>query len=238
MVLARPRENMIRMTNQFGVDRARFLAFAAVLAGATSFQACSTSSDKKSADNGGGAGLSDAGRGSLAGSPNAGANDSEGGSAGEFAAGAGGAAGISDCSDCGPSNAGAAGAGECSDSAGVADCSGLTAWCTPYCQAALMNLKPAVADAAVACLKLDATGNCDTGYACLAAATAKGCPEDVALLCGVATGACSHQAGAGEPSCAQLLSGMNASGRSQAASCISSQGCYSVYSCAEGLFFQ
>jgi hypothetical protein len=218
------------MANQFGVDRARFLAFAAAIAGAASFQACSTSSDKQSVDNGGAAGLSSAGRGPQAGAPNAGASDSAGGSTGDLAGGAAGA--ISE-----PDDAGAAGASECSDSAAVADCSELTAWCMPYCHAAVMNLKPAVAVAAEACLKLDATGNCDTGYACLAAATAKGCPEDVGFICGVATGACSHPRGATEPSCVQLLSGMNASGRSQTEGCIT-QGCYSVYSCAEGLFFQ
>lgn len=218
------------MANQFGVDRARFLAFAAAIAGATSLQACSTSSDKQSVDNGGAAGQSSAGRGPLAGAPNAGDNDSAGGSTGDIAGGAAGA--ISE-----PDNAGAAGASECSDGAGVPDCSELTAWCTPYCHAAVMNLKPAVAAAAVACLKLDATGNCDTGYACLAAATAQGCTEDVSFLCSVAATACSHPRSGTEPSCVQLLSGMNDSGRSQAESCIS-QGCYSVYSCAEGLFFQ
>ena len=99
-----------------------------------------------------------------------------------------------------------------------------------------MNLKPTVADAAIACLKLDTSSNCDDGYACLAAATAKGCPEDVTAACSTALSEC-HEPESNEPSCEQLLSGMNTAARAEAASCID-ESCYSVYSCAEGLFFE
>src|SRR6478736_2749626 len=68
--------------------------------------------------------------------------------------------------------------GECNDSTGVATCTGVTTACSNYCNAALHNLKPAVADAAIGCLKLDTTSNCDNGYKCLADATAKGCRSE------------------------------------------------------------
>ncbi|HYQ04636.1 MAG TPA: hypothetical protein VER96_38445 [Polyangiaceae bacterium] len=112
----------------------------------------------------------------------------------------------------------------------------MTTACSNYCNAALHNLKPAVADAAIGCLKLDTTSNCDNGYKCLADATAKGCPEDVAATCATAITEC-HPPGTGEPSCEQLLSGMNSTARAEAVTCIE-ESCYSVYSCAEGLFFE
>ena len=235
------------MAKQFTVDRARFLAFAAAVAGATSFQACSAT-DKKETDNAGGADTSAAGKNSMAGAKSDAGEASQAGSSGERdTAGAGGMAGgapeggaseggAPEGGAAGAGDAGAGGAGECSDDVGVATCAGLTTACDPYCNAALLNLKPAAADAAVACLKLDVSSNCDNGYTCLATATAKGCTEDVASACATATSECTSPS-AGDPPCAQLLSGLKEAARAEAVSCIT-EGCYSVYSCAEGLFFE
>jgi hypothetical protein len=54
------------MAQQFSVDRARFLAFAAAFAGAGSFQACSAKGTAPAADDGG-AGLAEAGKSPSAG---------------------------------------------------------------------------------------------------------------------------------------------------------------------------
>lgn len=232
------------MAKQFRVDRARFLAFAAAFAGAASFQACSATDTAPGGD-GGAAGAAHGGAAPTAGHAENG-GESAAGSAGEAgsagatdvmgAGGAGGAGGDSSALG-GAAEGGAAGAGgECNDSGGVATCTGVSAACSHYCNAALLNLKPAVADTAIACLKLDSTSNCDDGYKCLADATAKGCPEDVSAACTTALTEC-HPPGSGEPSCEQLLSGMNGTAREQAASCIT-ESCYSVYSCAEGFFFE
>jgi len=227
------------MARQFAVDRARFLTFAAAFAGATSFQACSAT-DTAPNENAGSGGLAEAGQSSTSGDAGLGGEHSTagtGGNAGEAGlGGASGAGGDSAGPEGGASDGGAAGASACSDSVGVASCTGVTTACAHYCNAALTNLKPGVADAAIACLKLDASSNCDHGYGCLAQATAQGCPVDVATACSTAVTEC-NEPEANEPSCEQLLSGMNAAARAEAASCIQ-EGCYSVYSCAEGLFFE
>ena len=224
------------MVRQFGVDRARFLAFAAAFAGAASFQACSAT-DTSPTDDGGAAGLAEGGKSPTAGEAGLGGENSVAGSAGEAGSGgASGAGGDSAAPAGGASDGGAAGAGECSDDVGVATCAGVSTGCSHYCNAALANLKPAVADLAITCLKLDTSSNCNDGYTCLADATAKGCPEDVASACATAIKEC-NEPEPNEPSCEQLLSGMNSAARAEAASCID-EGCYSVYSCAEGLFFE
>jgi hypothetical protein len=97
-------------------------------------------------------------------------------------------------------------------------------------------LKPGVADLAITCLKLDTSSNCDDGYACLAEATARACPDNVKSACATAILKC-YAPTANEPSCEQLLSGMTSAARAEAVSCID-EGCYSVGSCAEGLFFE
>jgi len=225
------------MARQFGVDRARFLAFAAAFAGAASFQACSAT-DKSPADDGGAGGSAQGGKPSASGDAGLGGESAgSAGSAGEAGLGGGaGAGGDSAGPQGGAADGGAAGASECNDSLGVATCAGVSTGCSHYCNAALANLKPAVADLAIACLKLDASSNCNDGYACLAAATAEGCPEDVKSACATAVVECDAPS-SNEPSCEQLLSGMNSAARAEAASCID-EGCYSVYSCAEGLFFE
>src|SRR6478736_175386 len=87
------------MAKQFSVDRARFLAFAAAFAGATSFQACSATDTAPGGD-GGNAGAVEGGATHTGGY--AGTSDEllagsagEGGSAGADSAGAGGAGGDS-----------------------------------------------------------------------------------------------------------------------------------------------
>jgi hypothetical protein len=230
------------MAKQFSVDRARFLAVAAAFAGVASFQACTVVETEPGGD-GGASGLAEGGKSSTAGHAGnggenaAGAADSAGAAGSAGAGGVDGVGGDSAGGEGGQSDGGAAGAGQCSDSVGVTtSCTGVSTACSHYCNAALMNLKPAVADAAIACLKLDTTSNCDDGYGCLAAATAKGCPEDVAATCATAVTEC-HPPATGEPSCEQLLSGMNPAARAEATTCIEDS-CYSVYSCAEGLFFE
>ena len=236
------------MTNKFGVDRAKFLAVATALASLASFQACVTTNEKDDAKNNeAGAGMDGGGTTGQAGSSSNAAGDDtgagQGGALGGSGSGGGGAdGGATDggaspggAAQGGASEGGGAGAGTCDDSVGQATCAGLTAECTPYCNAALANLKPAVAAAAVACLEGDQTGNCDGGYGCLADATAEGCAEDVATICESAVQVCSDQEPT-KPSCQQLLSGFTEAARTEVMSCID-EGCFSVYSCAEGFFF-
>jgi hypothetical protein len=233
------------MANNFSVDRARFLAVAAALAGIASFQACTI--EKEKAPTGGDAGAADGGSNSGAGTSMTSAGQTaqagEGGSpggAGGAAAGAGGATeggAMTELGGAAPGGAaGAGGAAACDDTVGSATCDGVTAACTSYCNAALSNLKPAVAAAAVTCLEADQTDNCDAGYTCLADATAKGCPEDVAADCTAAETTCTSP-DASDPPCSQLLSGFSAAARAQVITC-TAESCFSVYSCAEGFFFQ
>jgi len=246
------------MSNKFTVDRARFLAAAAAIAGIASFQACTVEQEKvkpsSSAGTAGDAGAAEAGSNSTAGSSmnaggQAGQASSPGGAAGDAMGGAagtteGGAAG-NDVGGAAPGGAGAggggaggaAGAAACDDSTPTPTCADVSAACTPYCNAALANLKPAVADDAVTCLKLDATANCDAGYGCLSEATAKGCPEDVAADCAAAVETCTDTPGATDPSCAQLLSGFTDAARVDLIAC-TAESCSTVYGCAEGFFFQ
>jgi hypothetical protein len=153
----------------------------------------------------------------------------EGGAAEGGAAQAGAAQG-------GASEAGAGGAAMCDDTVGDPACEGTSEMCHHYCLAAVANLKPAAAEAAVTCLLADATENCDGGYECLTNATAKGCAEDVSATCEAAVAGCTL-AEQDKPSCQQLLSGFNETGLAAVKTCVETD-CYSVYSCAEGFFFE
>ena len=227
------------MTQPFRVDKGRFLALAAALASAATFQACSATDSKPA---GAGGGISDGGR-NAAGALNEAGSKSEAGSTSDSgAAGALGVAGAGGASEGGAaqggaSEGGAGGAAACVDTAVLEDCSAFTGTqCAHYCAAARANLKPAAANSAIDCLALDDTTNCDTGYACLADATASGCAEDVTAACTAAAVDCTSS-DAADPPCEQLLSGLNTAARAEAITCMA-ESCFSVYSCAEGLFFQ
>jgi hypothetical protein len=242
------------MNNRFSVDRARFLAVATALAGLASFQAC-TVTDADDEPGEGGAGMTSAGTKPTAGSESSAGSDSRGGQGGAVGGGEGGApeggatlggatqGGASEggANQGGASEGGASGAGgaplACDDTLGDPSCEGVTLACDPYCNAAVLNLKPAAAAAAVACLEADATGNCDAGYGCLADATAEGCAEDVAAACAAAEASC-DEPDVGDPACAQLLSGFNDVARASVLECLEGSSCFSVYSCAEGFFFE
>jgi len=240
------------MTQPFRVDKGRFLALAAALASAATFQACSATDSKPA---GAGGGISDGGRnaaGALneAGSKSEAGSTSDSGAAGALGvAGAGGASeggaaqggasegGAAGAAQAGATEGGAGGAAACVDTAELEDCSAFTGTqCAHYCAAARANLKPAAANSAIDCLALDDTTNCDTGYACLADATASGCAEDVTAACTAAAVDCTSS-DAADPPCEQLLSGLNTAARAEAITCMA-ESCFSVYSCAEGLFFQ
>ena len=243
------------MSKRFSVGRARLLA-AAAIAGLATFQACTAEQAKvKHAGTAGDVGAPDtnstAGTSMNAGGQ-AGQPSSQGGAAGDAVGGAAGAteAGAAghDLGGAGPGGAGPGGAGAggasgaggaaaCDDSTPTPSCADVSAACTPYCNAALANLKPAVADDAVTCLKLDATANCFAGYGCLSAATAKGCPEDVATACTAAAATCTEAPDPTNPSCEQLLSGFTDAARAAVIGC-TVQSCFTVYRCAKGFFFQ
>jgi hypothetical protein len=236
------------MTNKFSVDRGRFLAVATALVGLASFQACTVVNDRDPEPNDGGAGMTNAGTKSDAGSESSAGNGGQGG-ASEGGASSGGAseggaseggATLGGAGQGGASEGGAGGAPmACDDTVGDPACEGVTLACDPYCNAAVLNLKPAAAAAAVACLEADSTGNCDAGYGCLADATAQGCTEDVAATCAAAEmeAACGAP-DSGEPACVQLLSGFNDTTRAAVIECLEGASCFSVYSCAEGFFFE
>lgn len=233
------------MTNRFKVDRARFLAVATAFAGFASFQACTVVNDRDEEPNDGGAGMTNAGTKSDAGEPSV-TNGGQGGAAEGGQGGAGTANG--GAADGGATLGGAAqgGAGgdggvrTCDDNLDdPPTCEGVTEACAPYCNAARLNLKTAVADAAVTCLEADTSGNCDTGYSCLADATAVGCGADVAATCAAAEAeAACGPPGTGEPSCVQLLTGFNETARAGVIECLEGANCFGVYSCAEGFFFE
>ena len=235
------------MTNKFSVDRARFLAVAAALAGVASFQACKVEENDTTKPRGA-AGESEGGSNNTAGSKMSGAGQATQAGEGGSQAGAGGAAGgeggvaeggatISVAGESQGGAGGAGGAGVCDDTVGSANCDGVTEACSHYCNAALATLKPAVAQAAVTCLEADDTGNCDAGYSCLAGATAKGCAENVTAACTAAATNCGSP-DATDPPCQQLLSGFNDAARADVITCTADNSCFSVYSCAEGFFFE
>lgn len=235
------------MNNKFGVDRAKFLAVATALAGLASFQACVTTNEKDE-ETAGEAGQDAGGSKNTAGTENSGGSDAKAGEGGTSSGGGGGSAGASEggastggaseggASNGGASEGGAAGAGMCDDTVGDPACEGTSEMCHHYCVAAQNNLKPAAAEAAITCLLADTTENCDGGYDCMAAATAKGCGEDVATVCEGAIAGCTDQE-ENKPSCTQLLSGFNDTARAEVEACVT-QDCFSVYSCAEGFFFE
>ena len=241
------------MANRFSVDRVRFLAAAAAIAGVASFQACTiedvttaNSDDGSGGDSSGGknsAGTSsNPGGATHVGATDGGATDvgatdggATSGGAADVGATNGGAAGR-EAADGGAS--GAAGAGDpggCHDTVGIPSCAGVTAACSGFCNAAIANLKAAAAVAAVTCIKNDKTANCDTGYSCEADATIKGCAEDVEIVCESALTSCTS-ASTQDPPCNQLLSGLNEAARDLAVSCVDGS-CFSVYACVEGLFY-
>jgi hypothetical protein len=238
------------MAGTLKINKSTFLTLAAALAGMATVQACVSEDNSDDTNAGGSAGMSSGGSGGssagsggskASGGTSAGGSSGAGAAAGDAgapasggAAGEGGTGGASGGEGGGP--AGEGGAPGCDDSAGSPNCEGVTEGCLPYCNAAVSNLKPAVAVAAIACLELDSTAYCDTGYSCLADATAEGCPEDVATICAGAEDTCTSS-GSGEPACEMLMSGMNEAARDTMADCIA-ETCYSVYSCAEGLFFE
>lgn len=237
------------MKQSFSVDRAKFLAVATALAGLASFQACVTtdeSDDESTGEAGqdGGGTKSDGGSQSRAGAPSeAGQGGSNGGgsNAGESTGGAGqsgasdGGASEGGAASGGAGQAGAGGAAMCDDSAGDPTCEGVSAGCLPHCNAAVSNLKPAAAFDAINCLLADTTEFCESGYTCLADASAVACAEDVTDVCAAAVQGCTTEE-LDKPSCAQLLSAFSASTLPSVVQCVE-QDCYSVYSCAEGFFY-
>lgn len=241
------------------VNTARFLLLLAALTGLASAQGCSDSegggdgaSSGASGDGsqahagaasgaGAGSGPTDqGGSGGAAGSSSAGGMADGAGRGGTREAGSSGAAGSPDGGAGGSGGAtdpgGAGGAGACNDDVGEPSCDGVTTACAPFCAAALTNAKKAVAVDAIACLKLDFSQGCGTGYDCLAAATALGCSEDVATACEIAAQNCQTTV-PGKPGCAQLLSGLNDEGRSEMLLCLE-QYCDSVWACAQNQFFE
>lgn len=235
------------MANRFSVDRVRFLAVAAALAGVASFQACTINNNNDPDDqdggesNGGGtkntgATANHGGSGDEGGAPTAiGGSSGTVGGAGEVEGGATGEGGATTVTGGATSEGGAGGAASCDDSVGTPTCDNVSQDCASYCAAAVANLKPAAAVAAIACLEADAT--CNDGYKCLADATAIGCAEDVTAACEAAITTCGEP-DVGDPACDQLLSGFTDAARAEVITCMEDQSCFSVYSCAEGFFFQ
>jgi hypothetical protein len=254
------------MSNKLSVDRVRFLAVAAALAGVASFQACTvnnnnTAPDENEGGSGGSnstagthmtaAGADDGGTsGSVAGSSGTvgGANEggsAQGGATSSVAGAAQGGAAEGGAAQGGANVGGAAqggaaqgGATTCDDTVGDPACEGVSDDCYSYCSAARANLKPAAAVAAIACLEADTSLGCDTGYSCLAEATKKGCSAEDDNIPAICADAVIScgEPGANEAPCDQLLTGLTDDARAEAVSCIN-ESCYSVYSCVEGLFF-
>ncbi len=233
------------MIGKLKVERGAFLSLAAALAGLASAQACVTTNTASDDDDGGSGGSVSQGGTTAKGGASAdggmatdGGMSADGGMATDGGAATNGGAANGGAVNGGAANEGGAsvgGAGTCDDSVGSPDCEGQSLGCLPYCNAAVANLKPAAAVVAVACLAADLTDNCDAGYSCLSDATAEGCAVDVATECAAAAISCGA-ADAGDPSCEQLLSGMNRAGRAETVTCLENN-CFSVYSCAEGVFF-
>jgi hypothetical protein len=229
------------MTTSFKIDKNAFIALAAALAAAAAVAACQNTASDEEAD-GGAAGMTAGGSSNSGGADQGGATAeggaSYGGATAEGGASYGGATAEGGASYGGaPAEGGAGGAAACDDTVGSPACEGVSLGCDPYCQAAVLNLKPGVAVAAITCLETDTSDYCDTGYGCLSDATADGCAEDVAADCTAAEGTCG-EASDGEPACATLLSAFNDAARAEVVTCLESETCYSVYSCAEGMFFE
>jgi hypothetical protein len=174
---------------------------------------------------------------------NAQGGTAQGGGAGGAAGSAtqnGGAAGALVGAAGGDNSGGAAGSASCDDTIGTPSCEGVSAYCLPYCTAAVKNLKASVALAAIGCLEGVASEGCFDGYECLTEATAGACPTDVSALCNAADTYCGATS-EGMPGCVQLARGFNETGLAAYKDCLESPACEGtddVYSCAEGLFFE
>ncbi len=240
------------MTNKLRVDRARFLAVATAFAGFASFQACTVVNDRDPEPNDGGAGMTNAGTKSDAGSESSGAAGGQGGAddggmsnGGAANGGADGGATLGGAGQGGTAQGGAGGeggeVGTCdSDLDDPLPCVGVSEACMPYCNAARLNLMSSISDRALTCLKADTTANCDAGYSCLADASATSCGEDeYAATCAAAEAeAACGPPGAGEPECTHLLAALKGQAKDDVIECLEGANCFSVYSCAEGFFFE
>jgi hypothetical protein len=99
-----------------------------------------------------------------------------------------------------------------------------------------VNLKPKVAENAIACLAVQTDGCLAGGYDCLVDALAGACPDATADGdCRAASGVCTAEPG--EPACHALLDGMTDAGRQGVMDCVNADCSFGLYSCVEGELF-
>jgi hypothetical protein len=200
-------------------DRAKFLGLVTAIAAA----GC-VINEKSEKENEGGGGVGGATSQGGTTSQGGGTTSQGGGGVGGATGGTGGAA------------SGGSGGGTCDDSVGApAACTTVTGDCEPYCNAAHANLKPAVAEAAVACLVLDQASGCYGGYDCIKQALAAACPDPATQSdCATVGTECSEP---GDPSCEDVLDGLTTAARAEVMTCVNDGCSFGVWSCTEGVSF-
>jgi hypothetical protein len=105
-------------------------------------------------------------------------------------------------------------------------------WAIDYCDSAVANLKPAVAEAAVDCM-LSITDCMDPSpYTCVGSALEGACPDATADAdCATVETAC----GDTQDECHAMIDGLSTAGRTAVMGCVNA-GCeYGLWSCIESL---
>lgn len=138
----------------------------------------------------------------------------------------------------GGASGGTGGGGTCDDSVGSpASCAetGCTDFSLDYCNVAVANLKPAVAEAAVDCFAASETCSSTDAYECVGDALAGACPDPYQdVFCADAVTACSFET-ITEEECHMMVDGLNDYGIAQIYSCVEA-GCeFGLWSCVESL---
>jgi hypothetical protein len=142
---------------------------------------------------------------------------------GGAAAGAGGTAGASCLGDTGTP----------ADCAPVESIPGCGTFGLSYCNSAVTNLKPGVAQQAVACM-LALTDTCGPPYDCLRSALGQACPDSTADdLCTQALASCTSDITTAAQ-CHALVDGLNATGRDAVVTCVEGGCSFGLWSCLEG----
>lgn len=213
-----------------------------------------TSDGGSSASEGGSGGTSDGGssasEGGSGGTTAGAAGETDaGGAAGEQGSSGGNAGQAGESGDTGGTSAtggtggtsggtGGTGGSTCDDSVGApGNCeeTGCTDFSLDYCNVAVANLKPAVAETAVDCFAASDTCSSTDAYECVRDALAGACPDPYQdVFCADAVNTCTSDA-ITEQECHMMVDGLNDYGIAQIYSCVEAGCQFGLWSCVESL---
>jgi hypothetical protein len=239
------------------IKRGAFLVLTAAIAqvGCTVIQNTNTGGAGGATTTGGTGGSAGTAQGGQSTAGTAGSTASEGGAAGTTSQGgmAGSAGSTASGGSAGSSATGGAGGGSsCDDSVGTppANCDALQSvtnctaggWEETYCETALADLKPKVAEAVSGCIL--AITDCGTTtvnpYACWRDGLAAACPDsntETDYICSMAGSSTYCTVTTDSAACHAIVDGLNATGLAAVHTCVESgtTTCYSLWSCIESL---